>query len=246
MAESRDSDARALVLTLLRGHRGGRRGRRAGEPSTDAELVAALRAGDEAVFESLVMRHHDAMLRVARLHVRDRAAAEEVVQDTWVAVIRGLDRFEERASLRTWIFRILQNQAITRGQREHRTVPFSALGGDNGDGGDGGDGPTVDPDRFHPASDRDHPGAWSAPPARWSALPEDRLLAAETLAHVRAAIATLPPAQQVVIGLRDVDGWSGPDVSEILGITLINQRVLLHRARAAVRRALETYLTETG
>jgi RNA polymerase sigma-70 factor (ECF subfamily) len=201
----------------------------------EAALVRRLRAGDEAAFEELVRRHHPAMLRVARTYVRDRAVAEEVVQETWLAALAGLDRFEERSSLKTWLFRILANRARTRAVREARSLPFSALAAAEADG----DEPAVDPDRF---LDPHGPSPWAAPPADWRGLPEERLLAGETLARVAAAIEALPPAQREVIRLRDVEGWSAPEVAEALEISDGNQRVLLHRARAKVRAALEDYL----
>jgi RNA polymerase sigma-70 factor (ECF subfamily) len=200
----------------------------------DSELVAALRAGDEATFRTLVREWHGQLLRVAQIFVPSRAIAEEVVQDTWVRVLRGLDRFEGRSSLKTWVFRILANTAKTRAQREGRVLPFSALQ-------DPGRVPeaAVDPDRFRPEDDPRYPGHWSAPPRE---LPEERLLAGETRQQVAAAIDALPPAQAVVIRLRDVDGWSAEEVCNALDLSEVNQRVLLHRARARVRQALEDYL----
>jgi RNA polymerase sigma-70 factor (ECF subfamily) len=168
------------------------------------------------------------------MYVRDRATAEEVVQETWLAVLNGIDRFEERSSLKTWLFRILTNRAKTRGERDGRMVPFSSLAG----AGDGGDEPSVDPDRFL-GPDSPHPGAWAAPPRAW---PEDALLERETLGVIQMAIDMLPEAQREVILLRDVDGWTPMEVSEALDISDGNQRVLLHRARSKVRAALEEYL----
>jgi RNA polymerase sigma-70 factor (ECF subfamily) len=167
------------------------------------------------------------------MYVRDRAVAEEVVQETWLAVLRGLDRFEERSTFKTWLFRILVNRARTRGERESRSAPFSSLAG-------AADEPSVDPDRFLPADDPRAPGAWAAPPLAW---PEDRLLSQETLDVISAAIDALPEAQRTVITLRDVEGFSAEEVSTALGITDGNQRVLLHRARSKVRKALEGYLS---
>ena len=203
----------------------------------DAELLTRLRRGDEHAFRTLVGRHHATMLRVARLHVRDRQAAEEVVQETWLAVVQGLERFEERSTLKTWLFRILTNRAKTRGEREARSVPFSAVILAETAGGDH----AVDPDRFQGPHDRS-PGQWAAPPPRWETLPDERLLSQETLREIDAAIAQLPPAQRAVIRLRDVDGWEADEVCEVLGLTSANQRVLLHRARSKVRGALERYL----
>ena len=208
-----------------------------GDPRTDdARLVAALRQGDEAAFAALVARHHASMVRVATLYVRDRDVAEEVAQDAWVAVLQGLDRFEARASLKTWIFRVLANRARTRGVRDQRVVPFAMLQGE-------GSGPdrSVDPDRFFPPG-HDDAGHWSSPPRSWEGAPEARLLADETGAHIAAAIAALPEGQRAVVVLRDVEGWAAAEVCHVLGLTETNQRVLLHRARSRIRGALAQYL----
>jgi len=205
----------------------------------DMRLVDALRAGDEAVFAALVRELGPSMLRVARLHVSSRAVAEEVVQEAWLGVLRGIARFEGRSSLKTWIFRILTNTAKTRGEREGRTLPFSSLAGDEAEG----DEAAVDADRFH--REGRWTGHWSAPPADWAQLPEDRLLDAEARAVIDAAVAALPPAQATVIRLRDIDGFDAGDVCNVLEISETNQRVLLHRARSKVRRALEDYLGDT-
>ena len=201
---------------------------------SDAELIAALRAGDEQAFGQLVDHHHASLLRVARLYVSSQAVAEEVVQETWLGVLKGIDRFEERSSLKTWIFRILTNIAKTRGVREGRTVPFSSLAGDD-------EGASVDPDRFHPADAERAPQHWAVPPAIWSTEPDERLLSAEVRALILAAIDTLPPNQRAAISLRDIEGWSAEEVRNELGVGETNQRVLLHRARSKVRQALETY-----
>ena len=203
----------------------------------DAATVEALRRGDEAAFAALVTRYQAPMLRVATSHVPSRAIAEEVVQDTWLAVLRGIDRFEGRSSLKTWIFRILVNRAITRSQKERRSVPVSALA-DEGDEG----GPAVDPSHF---LDDDHPrwpGHWAASPGDWSTVPEERLLGRETRAVIAEAIRALPPRQQQVVSLRDVEGWSAAEVADALELSEANQRVLLHRGRAKVREALAAYL----
>jgi RNA polymerase sigma-70 factor, ECF subfamily len=199
----------------------------------DHELVQRLREGDESAFVDLIDRYGATMLRVAQMYVRDRASAEEVVQETWLAVLNGIDRFEERSSLKTWLFRILTNRAKTRGQRDGRMVPFSALAGASDE-----PDPSVDPDRFL-GPDSPHPGAWAAPPVAW---PQEKLLQSETLGVIEMAIDELPEAQRDVILLRDVDGWTPMEVSDALGITDGNQRVLLHRARSRVRAALERYL----
>jgi RNA polymerase sigma-70 factor (ECF subfamily) len=197
----------------------------------DASLVAALRQGDETAFTQLVERYHAALLRLARLYVNDTAAAEDVVQETWLGLLRGLDRFEGRASLKTWLFRILVNRARTRAVREARQVPFSSLAPADDDG------PAVDPSRFHEG------GGWAQPPQPPDAQPENRLLAGELRGRLGEVIDTLPEQQRTVILLRDVGGLDGPEVAEALGISEGNQRVILHRARSKVRAALEEYLT---
>src|SRR4051794_11954110 len=198
----------------------------------DAALLARLRAGDEAAFLELVRKYNSMMHRIALSYVRTPSVAEEVVQDTWVGVLRSLDRFEGRSLLRTWLLRILANRARTRGVREARSVPFSALGEDD---------PSVDPERFRGPEDR-YAGGWVAFPMDWSTLPEHQLLAQETIAHVDAAIRALPGRLHEVILLRDVEGWSAEEVCDALELSPGNQRVLLHRARSKVRQSLETYL----
>jgi RNA polymerase sigma-70 factor, ECF subfamily len=199
----------------------------------DAALVARLRDGDETAFAELIDRYGATMVRVAQMYVRDRATAEEVVQETWLAVLNGIDRFEGRSSLKTWLFRILTNRAKTRGERDGRIVPFSSLAGAGED-----DEASVDPDRFL-GPDAARPGAWAAPPRAW---PEDKLLERETLGVIGTAIDKLPETQREVIRLRDIEGWSPMEVSDALMISDGNQRVLLHRARSKVRAALEDYL----
>ena len=201
-------------------------------PSREEALVAALRSGDEAAFTTLVRDFGPSMLRLARLYVSSRAVAEEVVQETWVGVLRGIERFEGRSSLKTWIYRILTNTAKTRGIREGRSVPFSSLAAED-------DGPSVDPDRFLGEESR-FPGHWAAPPQRWEG--SERLLTQEALAVIEREIAKLPPAQAVVITMRDVEGFAADEVCNALEISETNQRVLLHRARSKVRRALEEYM----
>jgi RNA polymerase sigma-70 factor (ECF subfamily) len=202
----------------------------------DARLVKALRARDERAFEELMRMYNASLLRVAQIYVPTRAIAEDVVQETWIGVFNGIDRFETRSSLKTWIFRILTNIAKTRGQREGRTVPFSAL-----DRPDAVPESAVDPDRFLAADHERWPGHWSSKPQPW---PEERLLAAETREVVDRAIERLPPAQRAVISLRDVEGWSSDEARNALGVSETNQRVLLHRARSKVRQALEDYFME--
>jgi RNA polymerase sigma-70 factor (ECF subfamily) len=212
-----------------------------GPSREELDLIRALRSGDEATFTTLVSRYNPSLLRTAMMYVHDRSVAEEVVQDTWIGVLRGIDGFEPRASLKTWIFRILVNRAKTSAQREGRTVPFSATW----DAQSEPDEPALDPDRFL-ASDGSYApaGWWASPPRSWGAAPEDALLAAETRGYLSRAIAALPAAQQEVITLRDVEGLVAGEVCNILGISEINQRVLLHRARAKVRLALERYFTQ--
>jgi RNA polymerase sigma-70 factor, ECF subfamily len=201
----------------------------------DRELVAALRAGDEDAFRRTVREWHPAMVRVARIFVPSWTLADEVVQETWVRVLGALDRFEGRSSLKTWVFRILVNTAKTRAQREGRVLPFSALD-------DPGRVPeaAVDAERFRPEDDERFPGAWLSPPRP---LPEEALLAGETRLKIAEAIDALPATQAAVIRLRDVEGWSAEEVRNALDLSEVNQRVLLHRARAKVRAALEEYLT---
>jgi RNA polymerase sigma-70 factor (ECF subfamily) len=205
----------------------------------DEQILAALKQGDEHAFVALVERHQGLMLRVALRYVHTRAVAEEVVQETWVGVLHGLDRFEGRAALKTWIFRILTNRAKTRGTRERRSIPFSAFADPAAEGSE----PAVDPSRFQSAEDI-WPHGWASPPTSWDEVPEERLLSFETLDKVAEAIASLSGAQREVITLRDVEGWTSAEVCNHLGISETNQRVLLHRARAKVRRALEEYLAE--
>lgn len=204
--------------------------------SAEAQLLEALRAGDEAAFAQLVREYQPSLVRVARIYVSTQAAAEEVAAETWLAVLNGLDRFEGRSSLKTWIFRILTNIAKTRAQRDGRTLPFSALQ-------DPGRVPeaALDADRFLDPEHPRWPGHWAVRPEPW---PEDALVAAETQAVVAEAIEALPPAQRAVISLRDVEGWSSEEVRNALELSETNQRVLLHRARSKVRRALESYLGE--
>jgi RNA polymerase sigma-70 factor (ECF subfamily) len=201
----------------------------------DETLVAALCRGDADAFATLVDRHSPTMIRVAMAYVPTRAAAEEAVQETWIGVMRGIDGFEGRASLKTWIFRILTNVAMRSGARERRSMPFSALADAENTGE-----PSVDPDRFLPSDHELFPGHWAIMPARWP-TPEEGLLAGETREVIAAAIAELPPAQRTVIALRDVEGWSSEEVCEALEISAGNQRILLHRARSRVRNAIESY-----
>jgi RNA polymerase sigma-70 factor, ECF subfamily len=201
--------------------------------SDDRALVELLRAGDETAFMMLVDELGPSMRRVARMYVSTDAVADDVVQEAWLGVVRGLDGFEGRSSLRTWIFRILVNTAKTRGQREGRSVPFSSLAGDDLDA------PAFDPSAFE--DDGESKGAWSTLPSDWRGMPEERAEATETMHVVGGAIAMLPPMQAEVIRLRDLLGWSSEEVRNALDISETNQRVLLHRARAKVRAALEDH-----
>jgi RNA polymerase sigma-70 factor (ECF subfamily) len=203
----------------------------------EGDLVARLRDGDDRAFESLVSAYHSGLIAVALTYVRTREVAEEVVQETWLGVLHAIGRFEGRASLKTWITRILVNTAITRARREARSVPLSSLESVSGDG------PAVDPDRFRPPGDA-YPGHWRSLPADWTALPEEELLGRETLGVVQRAIDVLPAAQRRVITMRDVVGFDSDDVCAALDLSPGNQRVLLHRARSRVRAALEEHLDE--
>jgi RNA polymerase sigma-70 factor, ECF subfamily len=197
-------------------------------PSPDAERVSALLRGDAEAFARLVDEHHGGLLRVARAMLRDAAVAEEVVQETWLAVLDGLPSFEGRSSLRTWMFRILSNRAYTRGKREARTIPFSAFATD--------DDEPVEADRF------DATGHWVDPPDRWRDTPERLVGDRELLDRIALVIDALPQRQRAVIVLRDVDGWSSEDVRNALDLSETNQRVLLHRARTKVRAELDTWM----
>jgi RNA polymerase sigma-70 factor (ECF subfamily) len=210
--------------------------RRGAEPS-DAALVAALRDGDEAAFASLIDKYNPMLLRVAMMYVSSRAVAEEVVQETWLGVLKGVGGFEGRSSLKTWIFRILVNTAKTRGEREGRSIPFSSsvrsIPAEA----------SVEPERFFPDGHA-RAGDWSLGPTPWEG-PEESLLAGESRDVILRTIESLPPTQREVITLRDLQGWASDEVCNALEITETNQRVLLHRARTKVRAALERYYGAT-
>jgi RNA polymerase sigma-70 factor (ECF subfamily) len=189
---------------------------------TDAELLGRLRAGDERAFVVLVQRHHDAMLRLACSFVPNTAVAEEVVQDTWLGVLRGIGGFEGRSSFRTWLFRILVNRARTAGVRERRTVAI------------GDTGAAVAASRF------DQSGSWLSPPEHWIEAVEDRLEAGKVADLIRTAVDDLPDRQRQVVTLRDIEGLTSDEVCGVLDISESNQRVLLHRARSRLRQAIET------
>ncbi len=201
----------------------------------DLRLVAALRKRDEAAFSELVDTYHSALLRLAMIYMPSRGVAEEVVQETWLGVLQGVDRFEGRSSLKTWIFRILINRAKTKSQREGRSIPFSQLFDPDSDTGE----PAVDPERFLPPSHAEWPGHWAAPPQSWGDDPEKLAMTGETMECLRQAVAQLPASQREVITLRDIEQWDSEEVCNALGISETNQRVHLHRARSRVRRALE-------
>ena len=198
----------------------------------DAELVARLRAGDQAAFAALLDSWSPGMLRAARAYVASDEAGEDVVQETWLAIIRGVDRFEGRSSLRTWAYRILVNLARRQGVKDSRTVAWPSLDPEDF-------GPTVDPGRFQGPGDP-QPGHWRRFPMAWPSA-ETEVVSAEVRHVIEAALADLPHRQRVVITLRDVDGYGSGEVCSILEISAVNQRVLLHRARAAVRGRLEEY-----
>jgi len=201
---------------------------------SDEQTVAALRAGDERAFRDLFARSYPMMKRVARAYVASDAVAEEIVQETWMAIVTGIDRFEGRSALGTWIFSILTNQAKTHSAREKRAVPFSCVAPSDPDE------PAVDPDRFQKDDDA-WPGHWATPPRPWQ-KPERRLLSLEARDHLKAALAKLPDRQRMIVGLRDIEGHSAEEVCDLLGLSQENQRVLLHRGRSRLRAALEDYL----
>lgn len=200
----------------------------------DERIVAALRAGDERAFCELFQRHCPAMKRVARSYVQSDAVAEEIVQETWLAVLTGIDRFEGRCALGTWMFSILINQAKTHNTRERKAAPFSSISPS------GRDEPAVDADRFQKDDDA-WPGHWATPPRPWQ-RPDRRALSLEARARLKDALSQLPARQRAVVGLRDVDGLSSAEVCGLLGLSRENERVLLHRGRSRLRAALEEYI----
>jgi RNA polymerase sigma-70 factor (ECF subfamily) len=208
----------------------------AGSPGAyrdEEQILTALRDGHESTFRDLFARSYPMLKRVAQGYVGSEAVAEEVVQDTWVAVVTGIRRFEGRCALGTWIFSILTNQAKSHSARERRAFPFSAIATASEDR------PAVDPDRFQ-GDDEDWPGHWATPPRPWQ-KPERRLLSLESRQRLREALAQLPERQRVIVGLRDVEGLSAEEVCQLLGLSQENQRVLLHRGRSRLRSALERY-----
>jgi len=201
--------------------------------ASDEQTVAALRAGDERVFRELFARTYPMLTRVARGYVASDAVAEEIVQDTWLAIVTGIDRFEGRSALGTWIFSILTNQAKTHSARERRALPFSSVTPSDVEE------PAVDPDRFQ-KDDQAWPGHWATPPRPWQ-KPERRLLSLEARDRLKDALAQLPERQRLIVGLRDIDGRSAEEVCDLLGLSQENQRVLLHRGRSRLRAVLEQY-----
>jgi RNA polymerase sigma-70 factor (ECF subfamily) len=205
----------------------------------DTDLVAGLRRRDEAAFVTLVERYQGPLLRLALVYCRSRDLAEEIVQDAWLGVLQGIDRFEGRAAFKTWLFQILVNRARTNARREGRALSFSSLEDEAKSPGE----PAVSPERFRAADDK-WPHNWAVPPHSWGESADARLLSSETMELVKRAIDELPPAQQQVITLRDVEGWTAEDVCNVLTISETNQRVLLHRARSRVRAELEKHFND--
>ena len=207
---------------------------------SDAELIDRLRTGDEAAFVGMIDTYSAPLLRLALAFVQSPSIAEEVVQETWMAVVTGIGRFEGRSSVKTWLFKILTNIAKTRALRERRTIPFSEFEVGNTDE------PAVDPGRFLPASHPQWPNHWATHLQPWSMGPEGTALDRETLEVLRRALEDLPRAQQLVVALRDVHGWPAAEVCAALDLSEANQRVLLHRGRSRLRAVLERYFSDTG
>lgn len=205
----------------------------------DAATIAALRAGDEAAFASLIDRYGAPLERLAFSYVRDREAARDAVQDAWIGLLNSLDRFEGRSSLKTWLFRIALNCARARARKERRSMPFSLAFASEALAPSG-----VGFDRIPPSWVPTIGGAWRSPPAKWISTPEQQAIASETREHVKRAIDSLPARQREVILLRDMEGLTSDEVCNILALSDTNQRVLLHRARSKVRQLLEEHLAE--
>lgn len=203
--------------------------------ATDEDLIAALRAGDKDAFRALVDTLHAPLVRLARMYV-STATAEDAVQDTWVSVVRSIGSFEGRASLKTWVFRVMLNRVRTLARRDAKTVPFATAGFESEPG------PSVDPRRLvHPDLGAHH---WVGVPARWDLLPEQQLVSAEVRSVIADALQKVPNAQREVLTMRDIEGWSSEETCDALGISAVNQRVLLHRGRASLRVVLEDYLND--
>src|SRR6266478_980916 len=209
--------------------------------SPEADLIERLRSGDEAAFVCLVNTYSASLKRLALAFVSTDAVAEEVVQETWLAVLTGISRFEGRSSVKTWIFKILTNRAKTRAIRERRTINFSDLEDPLEP-----DHPAVDPSRFLPTSHPTWPGHWASPLDTWSASAEDAVVGRETMGVLRRELDRLPASQRVVVALRDVQGWPAAEVCEVLGLSEGNQRVLLHRGRSRLRGVLENYFKDNA
>jgi len=230
-----DTRGRVYHAPMRLPHFGARRASQAHAPDAgESQMVARLRAGEESAFAELVEQHHARMLRVARAYVASDDVAAEVVQETWIAVLTEIDRFEERSTLRTWMYRILTNLAKTRGVREHRILPFSSLGDPQEQG------PSVPPERFQSDAD-EKPDTWGMPPRPWQ-KPERRLLSLELRGEITRSISTLSESQRLVITLHDLEGLDTAEICELLELTPGHVRVLLHRGRSRVRADLERYL----
>ncbi len=206
--------------------------------SEEMRLVKGLRQGDEATFVEIVNRFHAPMLRLAMMYVSGRQEAEDVVQEAWLGVLRGIHQFEMRSSLKTWMFHILVNRAKTRATRGARSIPFSAMVDPAAEAPE----MSADPGWFLPADHPRWPGHWAMHPGNWDEVPEEKFISDETQAYIRKAIGALPAAQREVMTMRDLEGWSSDEVCQALSISDAHQRVLLHRARSKVRRALDQYL----
>jgi RNA polymerase sigma-70 factor, ECF subfamily len=222
----------ALSVSAEAGHT-----RSVGAALDESELIGSLRAGEEAAFFKLVERYNAGMIRLARIYVRDPSMAEEVAQEAWLGVLRGLDSFQARSSLKTWIFRIVLNCARGRAAREQRSIPFSAAGDALFEGAE----PAVDSSRFRGPDDPYH-GGWVSFPASGGQAPEQRALSGEVRQVIDGALDQLPPAQREVVVMRDVQGWTAEEVCQLLHVSEANQRVLLHRGRSKLRGALAHYL----
>ena len=217
------------------------------EPITDGDvnLIERLRSGDESAFLTLIDRYHNPMIRLAQSYVRCAGIAEEVVQEAWMGVLHGIDRFEGRSGLKTWLFTILVNRAKTRGEKEGRSICFSDCFGGDSEMSQSKQAFSVSPERFRLASDC-WPDQWVSNPNRWEIRPEDHALQQELQAKILREIEKLPQTQKLVITMRDIEGWTSEEVCGILEISQSNQRVLLHRARSRVRDALEIYFDPWG
>jgi RNA polymerase sigma-70 factor (ECF subfamily) len=203
----------------------------------DSRVIDALMVGDEATFRSLVEYYQPRLVRLAQIYVHDRTLAEDVTQEAWLGMLTGLNRFAGHSSLKTWLFGILINCARASRRRESHTIPFSMFDDPEVDVP-----PSVAPERFHPAGHR-WQGHWATPPEEW---PEEHLMKVETRRQVEQAVLRLPPNQRVVVTLRDLDGWTATEVCDVLGLTAVNQRVLLHRARTRLRQEIDAYIETVG